>query len=107
MSVAHSCLRAWIHIHGLSDWCDAFLLVRGKPLQEEFFYGGVRLQTRSHLRCLRWLWERLLDMLEHLIARKTCASHSARTFIASLERISGELWNPAQPGRAVPKNVVD
>ena len=46
-------------------------------------------------------------MLEHLIAPKTYASHSMHTFIASLNRISGELWNQAQPGRVAAKNVID
>jgi len=45
--------------------------------------------------------------LEHLIAQKTCVSHSERTFIASLKRIFNELWYRPQPGRAAAKNVVD
>jgi len=38
--MAHSCLSAWIRIHALSDWCDACLLVRERPLQEQLFYRG-------------------------------------------------------------------
>jgi len=45
-------------------------------------------------------------MLEHLIAQKSYASHPANTFI-TLNRISGALWNQAQPGRVAAKNVVD
>ena len=37
ISMAHSCLRAWIRIYALSDWCDACLLVQERPLQEQLF----------------------------------------------------------------------
>ena len=50
---------------------------------------------------------RYVITLDHLIARKTYVSHSAYTFMASLERILGELWYRPQPGRAAAKNVVD